>query len=375
MPEAKGTRLEKRGDTWYILWTGNSRGRSTRTGNRQIAERALAAFIAEGGREPEDHKPGLTVADALDHYWNEHAKSLPSAEQVEIAMGYLRIELGAKRIVDLHDEDFAEYDRKRRAGELRLTDDSPVRRVGDSTIRRELGILSTAFHHETRAKDPVTKQRRLDKRDLPEVPRPEKPPARDEWMRAEQEAQWFAACPVEGKDGRLTRIYRFAVLAADTASRKTALETLTWFQVDLETRTINLNPAGRRQTGKRRPKVRMSDRLHAVLVRAEAERNDSGFVLDQPGEIRHAHETVSERAKLEWVTPHVWRHTWATRAARAGVSMREIADVLGDDIETVERNYMHHHPDFQKGAVNWRDREGSNAGGQDTIPGRGRDAG
>jgi hypothetical protein len=95
MPEAKGTRLEKRGGTYYILWTGNSRGRSTRTGDRGLAERALAAFIADSGKENADHKPGLTVADALGHYWNEHAKNLPSAEQVDIAIRYLRLASGA----------------------------------------------------------------------------------------------------------------------------------------------------------------------------------------------------------------------------------------------------------------------------------------
>src|SRR3546814_6124691 len=49
----------------------------------------------------------------------------------------------------------------------------------------------------------------------------------------------------------LPRIYRFIALALDTAARKEAIETLTWFQVDLERRKIALNPKGRRQTKKR----------------------------------------------------------------------------------------------------------------------------
>jgi integrase len=359
--ESKGTRLEKRGGIWYILWPGNSRGRSTKTADRPTAERALAEFILSGGADAMAGSP-LTVANALDHYWNEHGSTVASADQVKIASGYLRIALGHKRIFDLHDNDFTEYDRKRRTGELRLTDDSPVRRVGDSTIRREFGILSTAFHHETRKRDPITRQPRLLRSEIPTIKLPPKPPARDLWARPAQEAQWFAACPVEMPPDRrgvrrLTRVYRFAMIATRTAARREAIETLTWAQVDFGASYIDFNPPGRRQTGKRRPKVRMSDDLIAMMLRA-ADEAESLFVLDHPGEIRHAHETVSKRAKLEWVTPHVWRHTWATRAARAGVSMREIADVLGDDVETVERNYMHHHPDFQKGAVNWRDREG-----------------
>jgi len=57
------------------------------------------------------------------------------------------------------------------------------------------------------------------------------------------------------------------------------------------------------------------------------------------------------------VSPHILRHTWATRTARNGVSMREIADFLGDDIRTVEKNYYHQHPDYLHAAADWRECE------------------
>jgi integrase len=56
-------------------------------------------------------------------------------------------------------------------------------------------------------------------------------------------------------------------------------------------------------------------------------------------------------------TAHVFRHTWCTRAARAGVSMREIADFVGDDVRTIERVYYSRTPDYLKSAADWRQRE------------------
>jgi integrase len=336
---------------------------TSETTTQSLAELALAAAITQIGRQPEgDGRNPLTVNDALDDYWEEHGKAAISAEQIEIASDYLRAHFGSKRIVDLMNEDFddprggAGYAQKRRAGRLQRSDKHPARAVGDSAIRRELAVLAAALHHETREKNPVTLKKRLSLDDMPHIKRPSRPPPRDRWLTVEEEDAFLAACVVE-KNGRLTRIYRFVVLALDTAARKEALLTLKWAQVDLAGRIIQLNPTERLQTKKRRPPVRISNRLHGVLVRAFNERLGE-YVLDHDGHVRRSFAIAAKRAGLERVTPHVLRHTWATRAARNGVSAREIADVLGDDVQTVERNYMHHHPDFQRNAINWREREG-----------------
>src|SRR3546814_2493376 len=78
---------------------------------------------------------------------------------------------------------------------------------------------------------------------------PPEPEARDRWLTdAERERLLSAAMTVyvTSKGGprggtpswqrakHLPRIYRFIALALDTAARKEAIETLTWFQVDLE---------------------------------------------------------------------------------------------------------------------------------------------
>jgi integrase len=59
---------------------------------------------------------------------------------------------------------------------------------------------------------------------------------------------------------------------------------------------------------------------------------------------------------VPWVTPHVLRHTWASLAAMNGVSLWDIAQVLGDTIATVEANYLHLTPGHLRGAINHKTR-------------------
>jgi integrase len=75
------------------------------------------------------------------------------------------------------------------------------------------------------------------------------------------------------------------------------------------------------------------------------------FVLDHPGQIRKSVERFCERHGLVDVTAHTFRHTLATRMAQAGVSMPEIAAMLGDTMATVEKNYLHLSPQFLRGAL------------------------
>lgn len=358
--EGKGTRLVRRSNNglWYIVWTGNSRGRSTGTRDRAIAERALAAFIQEGGRDAEVES-GYTLAQAIDDYLVEHIRpNAASRDTPERCADKLLAWFPAeKRVADMAETDVLGYIAARREGKVVVARQNP-KPASDGSLRRELVFLSAACNY-------AAKKRRIGKGDVPYIPMPPAPPPRELWLSAEQEEQLVGVCqvetvPTDEKPARLTRIWRFLILALETAGRKEAIETLTWFQVDFAAGTINLNPQGRRQTNKRRAVVRMSTRLRAMLERANREKV-SGYVLDHPGAIRTSFETLAARAKMPWVSPHVLRHTWATRAAQAGVPMREIADWLGDTIQTVERNYYKRSPHYLKSAIDWREREGDRA--------------
>ena len=75
-------------------------------------------------------------------------------------------------------------------------------------------------------------------------------------------------------------------------------------------------------------------------------------ILGHTGSVRAGFAKAVQAAGLPGkVTPKTLRHTWATWAAQRGVSVWLIAGMLGDSVETVERNYMHHSPDHLRGAL------------------------
>ncbi len=83
------------------------------------------------------------------------------------------------------------------------------------------------------------------------------------------------AFPLSGLDRLLAECHDshlrlFVLLALNTGARRGAILDLTWPQVDLVNGLINLNPAGRVQTAKRRAMVPISDTLREALVEAQA---------------------------------------------------------------------------------------------------------
>jgi integrase len=377
MPKANtGPRLKWHDETgsYYIHWTdkGRSKRRSTCTSDRDLAQQVLAAFLSLGQQaERKAVKGPLLVMDVIGDpeapegkdYWHEHV--VPNVESKETALfGVKKLlkHFGHLAVVDIHPDDVDEYIEARRLGDI-------GRPSINATITRELAYLTAAINH-------AVKKKRLPRNDAPFIHTPGKSPPRDRWLDQAEAARLVAAAeervdPRSPKD-RPTRIYRFVMLALETASRKRAIETLQRKQVDLARGLIYLNPAGRAQTNKRRPPVPISSRLRPVLEQtllafdneAKArgvEPDPDAYILDHAGSIRTSFESCVARAGLgAWdakgnldsdVTPHVLRHTKATWMAQAGRDMHEIAGLLGDSVATVTKTYIHHHPDYLRDAV------------------------
>lgn len=368
---SKGTYLKQRPNGfWYIVWPNNSRGQSTGTRDRSEAEQAFAAFIvARDELDPETGADRLTVSDALDIYIEEHVRPRKKLAgrivqgdwQAIIKADFLRAHFGSKAIADLVDDDFINpetgYIAMRCAGKVVRTEGAPVRTCEPYSVRRDLGVLVSAIAWCAKIKDPKTGRKRLDPKHIPHIPLPPEAPKRERWLTRAEEAQLLAAVPASPEGERLTRIHRFMVLAVEDGARCEAIEELTWFQVDFRAGTVDYRkPGGSAQHNKRRAKVKMTSRSRAMLERAWRERTGP-FVLDHPGSIRTSFETAVRNSGLQNVSPHVLRHTWATRAMQNRVPPQEIADQLADDIRTIMRNYYHHSPDHLQEASSWRDRE------------------
>lgn len=329
---------------WEIRWTEDRRSmrESTRTADLATAERKLAEFII---RRQACGKP--SVAQILDSYVDHlRAKGKPAASRRGYAAANLKRHFTGA-VSDITIDTVEGYCSARRAGRI-------GRKPGaDGTLRQELSTLASALSHAVRSKV-------IAKADVPYIPLPEAPPSKDVWLDEVESQQLLAAANIMLADDPRHRGALFTWIAMETASRKRAIEELQWGQVDLQARLIRLNPPGRRQTSKRRPTVPISSALMKVLERAR-DGGGNGLVLGNSSSVERPFATLCRaayratgNAKFLSITPHALRHTWATLAARAGVSLFEIAGVLGDSIATVQRVYAHHCPDYLRSAVDFR---------------------
>lgn len=217
--------------------------------------------------------------------------------------------------------------------------------VTDSTVRRELGVLSAAVGH-AHANDRL--------REHPKVWMPQGGPPKERWLTRQEAARLLRAARSEPQArGHLPL---FILLGLYGGARKGAILDLRWPQVDLKRERMDWTPPGRAQTKKGRSKIPIRRRLLTFLRLARRRGSDLGPVLhidSQPiGDIKKAFAAACRRAKLVDVTPHTLRHTCGTWMAQAGVPIWEIAGFLGHSVQRTTELYAHHHPDYMERARN-----------------------
>lgn len=341
-----GPRLElNEAGIYEIRWTDNRRSKRKSTGTADHAEAQAVLGRHLLGLAEAKKVSACSVASVLEAYDVEHVQQrVVAKERQEGCIAVLCKGLGTLDVQQLTPAVILEYRKARMAGSV----NGHV--AGDSTLRRELNCLIAAINHAVR-------HRRLTAADVPHIALPDAPPPKDLWLTGEQ-LDAFVATAATFNTERMSRIYRFVVLASETAARKTAVTSLRWKQVDLNTGLIHYQNDGNARTKKRRVAVPMSPMLHDMLTKAWAERTQDEWVLDTDYSIQHHFDAVKKKAGQAYddVTPHTLRHTWATLAATAGVELFQIAGVLGDTLATVMRVYAHHCPEHLRGAVNFRSR-------------------
>jgi integrase len=205
------------------------------------------------------------------------------------------------------------------------------RPLAPATLRYELGMLSVALRW--------ARERRHISR-APEVWRPALPDRKVRHLTQAEFERWF-------REVRAPHARLYVELGLATMARPTAILELTWDRVDFERGTVDLNPAGRRQTRKRRPVVPLSQNALDALREAYRGRQ-SRFVIERGAQqvksIKKAFQAAAARSGIH-VTPYTLRHTGAVWAAEAGVSMAELAQFMGhDDSATTEKHYARFSP-------------------------------
>ncbi len=136
--------------------------------------------------------------------------------------------------------------------------------------------------------------------------------------------------------------YDLTILLLDTGARYGEIAGLTWNKVNLDDRFINLW----------RPKVKnesiiyMTSRVYQIMKRRFEEKTTEYVFTNEKenGPRNHATNGIKKamkRAGIEGVRIHDFRHTCASRLIQNGMSLYEVANILGHtDVQTTQR-YAH----------------------------------
>jgi integrase len=335
--------LGQRGDVWYANWYDQTERRtkslSLRTTDQVQAHIRFAAFLTEGRAvfEPE-REQGLTVTTALDDYYREHVVvNVVDQSRESRAIEHLKKGFGNMLLKDVDIPACRRYLNMRKTGSIRAEKSTRMKTqkgVADATVRKELTCLRAAAGHARRWK-------RITAAEMPSIELPTAPHREAGWLTHDEFDKVLASASGELRD--------FILLAYYTGSRKTAIETLTVFQIDLAHNRLNLAKAGEKRTRKRRPIVPIDPAIRDTLARLVDQATACGkarlfpFDFKSYGRFRRL---MTRLGLSDKANPHVLRHSRATHLLQDGVSIYDVARLLGDTVETVERVYGHHSTEY-----------------------------
>ena len=348
LPPRIGTRAN---GLWYVFYTENGRSAksSLRTKDRTEAEARFLGWLEQRQKDLiVDENP--LVEYCLDLWFEQHVQHLKNWDRLRSVIKNLKAGFDGVRVGDITIAMCRDYTAKRMAGTLAGRANC---KAATGTCRLELQELRACMRFMCERVEP--RDRRLPNDMMPYFELPEASPPRDRVITDEEWDKYYEFAlhgQYSGQGIRPTngrhRIQRFIILAGETAQRKSAITNLTFDQIYWDRGKygmINFLPAGETQTKKRRPWVPMTQLLRDVLLQAYENRANN-LVLDKSADVKSALDTVNGMLGIEGVTPHTFRHTWATKKITAGFDIKKVAEFMGDTEATVRKNYEHLAPDF-----------------------------
>lgn len=229
----------------------------------------------------------------------------------------------------------------------------------DSGARRDLAILQSAVNFY---------KKEFGLRADTVVTLPKKSRARERWLTRDEAARLIWAVwrdKTIAKKQKRRHLARFILIGLYTATRHRAILSLQWQandtggHIDLEQGVMYRRSAAEEESKKRRPAIRIPQRLLAHLKRWK--RIDKGipYAVNYMGRpidrLESSFRSAREGARLDSdVVPHTLRHTAVTWQMQAGIPMNEITGFAGMTMQMLQEVYGHHHPDHQQGIASTR---------------------
>ncbi len=316
-------RLVKYRGKWAVAWTDNGSTRRYSTGetDKAVAERIAKRIVAELEKPPSTLIPeiwnacqkdkadrGQAIAKNMHYHWKALAPVFENMEAEAVTLADCRA-----------------YTKQRHdAGKAK------------STIATELKHLRLVLNW-------AEKNNLISRAPFIEIPEESDP--RDRYLtRAEFRKLLDAA--------NAPHIKLAMILMVTTAGRVGAILDLTWDRVDFERGKIQLKTSER---GKGRAMVSMNEQSERALEEAFTIRT-SNYVVEYAGgpvkSVRKGIQNAAKRAKLDDVSPHVFRHTAAVWMLEDGEDMEVVSQFLGHrDTATTRKHYAKYSPEFLRKAA------------------------
>lgn len=271
----------------------------------KVAEHAL------GHNKPKNaSREEVLMGPLLAAYWEEHGKSLPSARTTRRNLTQWIDYWGDRTVSELTKNEQTKF--RKHLGEGRL---KPA--TIDQVLSSGKAALNHAVDNEVLASFPRIRmiETEEDRRDRDPMAIPISPI---------QTARLLDAVKNQ-------RLFLFIMIAANTLSRPCAIYDLRRAQFDGSTNIVNLNPAGRRQTKKYRPKVLVTPSLKPWL---ENEADPQGFYISRNtgriGSIRASWDKAVLDAGLpKGIAPYSFRHGLSRWIRRSKIPEEQLDQYLG----------------------------------------------
>lgn len=164
-------------------------------------------------------------------------------------------------------------------------------------------------------------------------------PVKEQWIPTPRELANF----LDGIESE--PLFRFVIIALNTAARREAAGDLKNTFVDPRTGVLRLNPPGRKQTKKRRATIRVTDNL-AGWLELWPEIQPVTWTRTDRSDLYDAFRDTARRIGLPKLTPHVLRHYCATRLRSLGVPRDQTEEWLGHAVPGNHGIYMHMDQDW-----------------------------
>jgi integrase len=361
---SKGARLwlrKRRGRAahWVILDHGQEVRTAAREGDIGTAEGALADYLARKSRPDfgDGHPARVLIADVLADYGETHGPTTRRPDLIGAAITKLLDYFGDQTVAVITSATCKKYEQWR-IRQFDARDKVKAKLIKPSTARRELVVLGAALRW-------CWKEAKLD-RLVPVTLPAQASPRQRHLNRTEVAALLAGALGWDQHGGRhpvkISRhLARFILIALYTGTRHDAILKLRWTPnteggwIDLASGVMYRRGSGTVETNKRRPAIPIPPRLLPHLRRWR--RLTASHVIEYAGrpirsQERRAWRTARELAGLSTdVTPHVLRHTCATMLLQLGISVYDVAGVVGASEDVIRRTYGHHAQDHLRHAV------------------------